>query len=67
MKTFTLNLTEDEILYIRSAICNKNLKHTVKMINCREDGNEDGERYQHERHEIGANLLHTIDGIREAL
>jgi len=63
MKNFTMNLTEDEMMYIRRALCDKNLKHTCKAIECRRNGDEDGEKFNMERHDIGHNLLNKIDAL----
>jgi hypothetical protein len=65
MKNYTLNLTEEEMLYIRTALCNKNLKHTVKVQECRINGDKLGEEFNMERHEIGVNILNRIDSMRE--
>ena len=65
MKNYTLNLTEEELRYIRSALCDKNLKHTVKAFQCRKDCDRDGEAFNMERHDIGHNLLNRIDLMRE--
>ena len=65
MKNYMLNLTEEEMLYIRTALCNKNLKHTVKVQECRKNGDKLGEEFNMERHEIGANILNRIDSMRE--
>lgn len=64
MKNFALNLTEDELLYIRTALCDKNLKHVCKAIECRRSGNKDGEAFNMDRRDIGHNLLNKIDTIR---
>ena len=64
MQNYTLNITEDEMLYIRKALCDKNLKHTCKAIECRRTGDNDGERFNMEHHDIGHNLLSKIDTLR---
>jgi hypothetical protein len=65
MKNYMLNLTEEEMLYIRAALCNKNLKHTVKAIQCKREGDKTGEEFNMEHHEIGVNILNRIDSMRE--
>lgn len=65
MKNYTMNLTEEELLYIRSALCDKNLKHTIKAIQAQKDGNKLAESYNMERHSIGHDLLNRIDSMRE--
>ena len=65
MKNYTLYLTEDEMMYIRRALCDKNLKHTTKAIECRRNGDEDGEQFNMERHDIGHRLLNKIDILRK--
>ena len=65
MKNYTLYLTEDEMMYIRRALCDKNLNHTTKAIECRRNGDEDGEQFNMERHDIGHRLLNKIDILRK--
>ena len=64
MKNYQLNITEEEMLYIRKAICDKNLKHTCKAIDCKRTGDAVGEKFNMEHHDIGHNLLNKIDVIR---
>lgn len=64
MKNFTLTLTEDELMYIRAALCDKNLKHAVKFSQCLENGDKTGEEYNLERRAIGHNILASIDAMR---
>lgn len=64
MKNFTLNLTEDEMMYIRTALCDKNLKHTCRAFECRRNQDKDGEQFNMERHAIGHKLLNMIDTLR---
>ena len=65
MKHFTLTLTEDELMYIRTALCDKNLKHTVKYHQCQKSGDKTGEEYNLQRHEVGHNILANIDAMRD--
>ena len=65
MKNYTLNLTEEELMYIRTALCNKNLKHTVNAYQCSKNGDKLGEEYNMKRHEIGHNILNRIDAMRD--
>lgn len=64
MKNYTLNITEDEALYIRKALCDRTLKQIFKAIECRKSGDNDGERSNMERYDIGRNLLNKIDTLR---
>lgn len=65
MKNYMLNLTEEELLYIRTALLDKNLKHCTKAIKCRNNGDTVGEQFNMERREIGYRLLEAIDAQRE--
>ncbi len=65
MKQYTLNMTEEEMLYIRRALCDRNLKMTSKVMRAREDKNTDGIEWAKNLREIGRGLIKMIDTIRE--
>lgn len=65
MKNYTMNFTEEELLYVRTALCNKNIKHTTNAIQCRRNGDKTGEEYNMKRRNTGHNILDRIDAMRE--
>lgn len=60
MKTYTLELTKEQVEYLRMAVCDRNIKILTKALNCRRDGNIDGYEYQMNQREIGYKVLDII-------
>jgi len=60
---YTLELNRREMEYLRAALCDKNLKTTVKMVKCKRLKDVDGEEFQSEQREMGHELLAYIDSF----
>lgn len=61
MKEITLVLTEAEALYLRSALCDRNLKCAVKMHRCEREGNHEGAEWQAQQRDTGHIILKALD------
>lgn len=63
--TYTLTLTEEQMAYIRTAVCNENMKRCIKAQACKKDGNQDGYEWQMNNRTIGHTVIDIIDAQRE--
>lgn len=65
MKYFQIIVSEEELSYIRIALCEKIGKHICKRIDCRNHGDINGANYNEERRDIGTFILNKIDTFRK--
>lgn len=61
--TYTMSLKEDELLFIRKALCDKNMKHVIKALEYDRDGYEEGAQLQRLYRNIGNRLVKEIDSL----
>ena len=62
---YTFRFTEEEVAYIRKAVCVQNMKHCLRGLEAEAEGNALEHRVNMDLRSIGRGVLHIIDKTKE--
>lgn len=63
--TYTFRFTEEEVAYIRKAVCSQNMRHCLRGLEAETNGDVLGHRVNMDLRSIGHGILHVIDKTKE--
>lgn len=63
--TYTFRFTEEEVAYIRRAVCDKNMHHCIRGLEGKDKGDSLAHSINMELRSIGHAILHIIDKTKE--